>query len=479
MHRRLLLVAGEPGTRSELGHVLVDGGWLVDTAPGGDEALALLRRGSYAAIVLDYQLPGMGGFVLPRAVAQVLRTLGRETPLVALAEGHRDLIAHRGRDAAFAAVIARTDHPTRIRSILDNVAGRQPAEADMSLTAEEARAAAVAIWAARGIRGLPRAYPLPAPFPERRAALSLCFDLVEPEEASCVLLLERHGLRMIPDAARGLPIVALSDDLADVADALFAIDDEESWGRLAILLGHRQLPPEKIRGHAGAPALRLVHADPLVAAILTSFAQSIGYTVDARDVIREPLDASLGRDGVVLVDVPADPAARRAVLASVAMAGTAASPFIALVPPSAPLTDADARLFSAVCDRPRHPQDLQALVEGLPSLHVPSVDLSLLDRGILDDLVRTLGPATVDRLLGQLQALVEDRLAAEAEDLPRVVTCVGTAARMLGLETLSLQCSAIEQHGAQDDHGFGLLLSDIHRVAGQSIRAARAVSVAA
>ena len=479
MHRRLLLVAGESGTRSDLGHVLADGGWLVDTAPGGDEALALLRRGAYAAIILDYQLPGMGGFALPRSVAQVLRTLGRETPLVALAEGQRDLIAHRGRDAAFAAVVARTDHPSRIRSVVDGVAGRSPAEADMSLTAEEARAAAVAIWAARGIRGLPRAYPLPAPFPERREALSLCFDLVEPEQASCVLLLERHGLRMIPDAARGLPVVALSEDLCEVADALFAIDDEESWGRLATLLGHRQLAPDAAGEPASAPALRLVHADALVAAILTSFAKSIGHTIEARDVTREPLDPSLGRDGVVLVDVPADAAARRAVLASVAMAGAAASPFIALVPPNAPLADADARLFTAVCDRPRHPQDLLALVEGLASLHVPAVDLSLLDRGILDDLVRTLGAATVDRLLGQLQALVEDRLAAEAEDLPRVVTCVGTAARMLGLETLSLHCSAIEQRAAQDDDGFGLLLGDIHRVAGQSIRAARAVSLAA
>jgi CheY-like chemotaxis protein len=479
MHRRLLLVAGEPGTRSDMASVLGDGGWIVDTAPGGDEALALLRRGSYAAIVLDYQLPGMGGFALARTVAQVLRTLGRETPLVALAGGHRDLIFHRGRDSAFAAVIARNDQPSRIRTVVEDVAARRSGEADMSLTAEEARAAAVAIWAARGIRGLPRAFPLPAPFPERRAALGLCFDLVEAHEASCVLLLERHGLRMIPEAARGLPIVALSDDLSDVADAVFAIDEEESWGRLAALLGHRQPPQDGLIDHGAAPVLRLVHADPLVAAILSSFARSIGHGLEAHDVTREPLDLSAVREGVTLVDVPADPASRRAVLASVAMARACAAPFIAIVPATAPLSDRDACLFTAVCDRPRHPQDLQALVEGLAALERPAVDLSLLDRGILDDLVRTLGPATVDRLLGQLQALVEDRLAAEAEDLPRVVTCVGTAARMLGLETLSLHCSAIEQRVADVDESFGLLLSDIHRVAGLSIRAARAVSLAA
>jgi CheY-like chemotaxis protein len=477
MHRRLLLVAGEPGTRSDMSAMLGHGGWAVDTAPGGDEALALLRRGSYAAILLDYQLPGMGGFALARTVAQVLRTLGRETPLVALAEGSRDLILRRGRDAAFAAVVTRADKPARILAVLDTVAGRRPREAEMSLTAEEARAAAVAIWAARGIRGLPRAYPLPAPFPERRAALGLCFDLVEAHEATCVLLLERHGLRMIPEPARGLPIVALSDDLADVADAIFAIDDEESWGRLATLLGHRQMPQDGLIDHRPQPVLRLAHADPLVAAILSSFAQSIGHGLEAVDVSREPLDPTAA--GTVLVDVPADPALRRAVLASVAMVRAGAGPFIALVPPSAPLEDAEACLFTAVCDRPRHPRDLQALVEGLGSLENPAIDLSLLDRSVLDDLVRTLGSATVERLLGQLQALVENRLGAESDDLSRVVTCVGTAARMLGLETLSLHCSAIEQRVATEDEICSLLLSDIHRVAGLSIRAARAVSLVA
>ncbi|WP_293857568.1 response regulator [uncultured Alsobacter sp.] len=479
MHRRLLLVAGEPGTRSDMGHVLSDGGWVVDTAPGGDEALALLRRCSYAAIVLDYQLPGMAGFALARSFAAILRTLGRDTPLVALADGSRALILHRGRDAAFAAAISRDDAPSRIRAILDDVATRHPGEADMSLTAEEARAAAVAIWAARGIRGLPRAYPLPAPFAERREALSLCFDLVEPEAAACVLLLERHGLRLIPEAARGLPIVALSDDLADVADALFAIDDEESWGRLASLLGASQPPADSHVDHRRQPVLRLVHADQLVAAILSSFAQSIGHAVDARDVTREPLDLAGVREGVILVDIPSDATARRAVLASVAMSRPGLAPLIALAAPNAPLSEGDAGLFTAVCDRPRHPRDLQALVEGLAALESPTVDPSLLDRGVLDDLVRTLGAATVDRLLGQLQALVEDRLAAEAEDLPRVVTCVGTAARMLGLETLSLHCSAIEQRVAGEDEVCSVLLSDIHRVAGLSIRAARALSLVA
>jgi|GEM_PF-2307753 len=66
---RVLVVDDEVVMLSAIRQILLDAGFLVDTATEGESALALARKGSYDLILLDVRLPDMDGL----AVCQTLR----------------------------------------------------------------------------------------------------------------------------------------------------------------------------------------------------------------------------------------------------------------------------------------------------------------------------------------------------------------------------------------------------------------------
>ena len=77
-HARILVVDDDGDMRSLLTDVLSDEGYAVEQVPNGAEALIRLRTESFAAIVLDKNMPGLSGLdLLPG-----LRTICPETPVI-------------------------------------------------------------------------------------------------------------------------------------------------------------------------------------------------------------------------------------------------------------------------------------------------------------------------------------------------------------------------------------------------------------
>jgi len=75
---RILVVEDDAEMRALLADVLSDEGYAVEEAPDGAEALILLRTESFAAIVLDKNMPGLSGLdLLPG-----FRTICPEAPVI-------------------------------------------------------------------------------------------------------------------------------------------------------------------------------------------------------------------------------------------------------------------------------------------------------------------------------------------------------------------------------------------------------------
>jgi DNA-binding NtrC family response regulator len=76
--RRILVVDDDAEMRALLAEVLSDEGYAMEGVPNGAEALIRLRTESFAAIVLDKNMPGLSGLdLLPG-----LRTVCPETPVI-------------------------------------------------------------------------------------------------------------------------------------------------------------------------------------------------------------------------------------------------------------------------------------------------------------------------------------------------------------------------------------------------------------
>jgi CheY-like chemotaxis protein len=69
----VLLIEDEQAVLKAVARLLSRLGYAVETAANGREALALLQRGSYAAVLCDLQLPDLSG-------EQLVATLERERP---------------------------------------------------------------------------------------------------------------------------------------------------------------------------------------------------------------------------------------------------------------------------------------------------------------------------------------------------------------------------------------------------------------
>ena len=75
---RILVVDDDVEMRALLEDVLIDEGYAVEGVPDGAEALIRLRTESFAAILLDKNMPGLSGLdLLPG-----LRTICPETPVI-------------------------------------------------------------------------------------------------------------------------------------------------------------------------------------------------------------------------------------------------------------------------------------------------------------------------------------------------------------------------------------------------------------
>jgi two-component system OmpR family response regulator len=85
---RILLVEDDPGIRRFLEVVVARGGFIVDSATDGAEALRLLKQNTYDLMLLDLMLPRVSGFEVISALRK-LKT--RPTVIVVTSNDANDL----------------------------------------------------------------------------------------------------------------------------------------------------------------------------------------------------------------------------------------------------------------------------------------------------------------------------------------------------------------------------------------------------
>ena len=74
--RKVLVVEDDRETAEQMATCLAEGGYTVDLALDGNEAIERGRSGEYAVMTVDRMLPGLDGL----EVLQKLRTTGVATP---------------------------------------------------------------------------------------------------------------------------------------------------------------------------------------------------------------------------------------------------------------------------------------------------------------------------------------------------------------------------------------------------------------
>jgi DNA-binding response OmpR family regulator len=92
---RLLVAEDDRGLRSVLARSLREQGYVVDAVDNGDDALALMGEYDYAAVVLDWRMPGMTGVEVIAKARQ--RELGVPVLMLTARDSANDRIA--GLDA--------------------------------------------------------------------------------------------------------------------------------------------------------------------------------------------------------------------------------------------------------------------------------------------------------------------------------------------------------------------------------------------
>ena len=92
---RLLVAEDDPALLSVLARGLRQGGYVVDTAERGDDALHMLEVGDYAAAVLDWRMPGLDG----AEVIAAARREGSRLPILLLTARDTTSDRVRGLDA--------------------------------------------------------------------------------------------------------------------------------------------------------------------------------------------------------------------------------------------------------------------------------------------------------------------------------------------------------------------------------------------
>jgi PAS domain S-box-containing protein len=116
--QRILLVEDSEASRLFFIEVLNKHGYRADVATNGVEALAKWEQGSYDLILLDIQMPVMGGLEVVNTIREAERQQGGHVPIVAITahamEDDRNIFLLQGFDGYLS-------KPTRIGDLLDEI----------------------------------------------------------------------------------------------------------------------------------------------------------------------------------------------------------------------------------------------------------------------------------------------------------------------------------------------------------------------
>ncbi len=99
--RRVLLAEDNPINREIMSSQLTAGGYLVDAAADGKEALNHYREGRYDLILTDIEMPEMDGYELTGEIRRLEAGATRQTPVFAITASEFDLNAEKARERGF------------------------------------------------------------------------------------------------------------------------------------------------------------------------------------------------------------------------------------------------------------------------------------------------------------------------------------------------------------------------------------------
>jgi CheY-like chemotaxis protein len=494
MTRRILLIEDEQLSQDIITALLRGQGYAVDVAVDGFSALEQARTQRYDVALVDYHLPEMDGYTLGRLLREQHAGAQAGPILIGLTADSNGLAARRGSDAVFRAILPKPIKPAELFSTIERLcdASGCAAEAAPAMAhpaPDAARRSAAALWRSHGLAAPPKAFASPRPTAEQAAALNLCFDLVGPDEAQCVVLLERHGINeALRVARRGqsapLPIIGFSADHADICDRLFQVDDAASWKALAATLGAEAAAVVPFPAASAQSAPDRAEPSPVIAAVIDDAAAApeprpailaTGASIDPlattelRAVllagVQTPLDALrrdlIAEEGVAIGDVcrKQRPGQIDAILLAVGAIGDALNP---TRPSSSEFAEFDPAEFvgnALAMIRDSRPPGAVRLAhrtdDGLPGrLRADAHRLSQIVLTLLDDACA--GPAPVALILhtsfDATRASLVLRLAHEAgQALPEAGDAVVALLRRLRLTTLSRLVQLMGGHLDQQD----------------------------
>jgi two-component system NtrC family response regulator len=96
-----LVVDDDQGVRTFLSALLSMMGFQVTQAADGDEALDLISRERFRAVLTDFQMPGMDGFTL----ASNIKSYSPRTPVIMLTASDRSVVKEKMREGCVDSVL--------------------------------------------------------------------------------------------------------------------------------------------------------------------------------------------------------------------------------------------------------------------------------------------------------------------------------------------------------------------------------------
>ena len=125
---RVLLAEDNVLNQTVAARMLEKLGYVVDVVGNGEEAVAAIKRRSYAMVLMDGQMPGMDGYEATRAV-RAMESGARHTPIIALTASAMREDRDRCLEAGMDDFIAKPVTPEHLEGVLDRWARASAAPA--------------------------------------------------------------------------------------------------------------------------------------------------------------------------------------------------------------------------------------------------------------------------------------------------------------------------------------------------------------
>ena len=122
--RRVLLVDDDPLNLEVAKYMLDDIGLTVDTAEDGEQALGLIKKTSYAAILMDMQMPNLDGLQATQQIREL--PTHSDTPILAMTANAFAEDRARCLDAGMDDFIGKPFNPEMLYSVLLKWLERRP-----------------------------------------------------------------------------------------------------------------------------------------------------------------------------------------------------------------------------------------------------------------------------------------------------------------------------------------------------------------